>query len=359
MERSATQPIRSKPLKAPAIARQPKARQGFTLVEMLSAIAILVLLLALLTPSLSNAREAARVAECASNLHQIHAAMLNHRVAATMGRGQGGLPAPSEWVARVIEQGVSPALICPSDETTEIGPGALAGYYIVQDGDVQARSYLSDILLSGTASDPQISWKYQGNENFTHFITRSLSGKWAPNLVESWVLPALGVDSLDAVPDNWAFIAVEWSGLITIEFGDPTTIYPHERTGRNTGSNQWIEYDGVEVMRLGGRQNDTGLEDPPIVIPGAPSSYGMNNQVEPRGARSGQLMHIEYETIIVDVDGEGTGDDDFHAEFAPRHLGIANGLHVDGSVEQFRRDQVDPLLHENASLWQHRFNAGD
>ncbi len=47
------------------------ARRAFTLVELLVVIAIVGLLIALLLPSLANAREAGRRTVCANNLHQI------------------------------------------------------------------------------------------------------------------------------------------------------------------------------------------------------------------------------------------------------------------------------------------------
>ncbi len=53
-------------------------RYGFTLVEMLIVIAIIGILMGMLIPSLSRAKENARRAECASNLHQLQCGMMSY-----------------------------------------------------------------------------------------------------------------------------------------------------------------------------------------------------------------------------------------------------------------------------------------
>jgi|GEM_PF-1699295 len=55
-----------------------KMRQGFTLVEMLVVVAIMLLLAAILMPALNRAKEFGRAARCASNLRQLHVATLNY-----------------------------------------------------------------------------------------------------------------------------------------------------------------------------------------------------------------------------------------------------------------------------------------
>src|SRR5262245_27202380 len=74
------------PCKTRARCRQFPKRRGFTIIEILTVIATIVILIALLLPAVQQAREGARKLQCRSNLMQIGLALRNYESA------QGSLP---------------------------------------------------------------------------------------------------------------------------------------------------------------------------------------------------------------------------------------------------------------------------
>jgi prepilin-type N-terminal cleavage/methylation domain-containing protein len=105
-----------------ALRRSPPGR-GFTLVELLVVIGLIALLIGLLMPSLSRAREQAKSVQCKSNLRQIY---LDLQIYSIRWSGwmfppdlglRDDLPREQRWPAQVFEPPIwnPPIMLCPSD----------------------------------------------------------------------------------------------------------------------------------------------------------------------------------------------------------------------------------------------------
>ncbi|MFA7237157.1 MAG: DUF1559 domain-containing protein [Phycisphaeraceae bacterium] len=115
--------------------RPRKPLHGFTLVELLVVVAIIAVLMAVLQPSLSRARESARTVVCASNLKHI---------------GLGTMMYASDWTGYLPPDGIFNTNGKP---TRGMGTYWAALIY----------PYLSTTGLPGSGGRPENVWWYYGN----------------------------------------------------------------------------------------------------------------------------------------------------------------------------------------------------
>ena len=108
--------------------RKPRAhamtRAGFTIIELLVVISVVVILLALLLPAVNGARERARSSQCRNNLRQIGVSLFvradtdpNERLCSgAFDHHRDGCMDTYSWVADVVNLGASrETLLCPSN----------------------------------------------------------------------------------------------------------------------------------------------------------------------------------------------------------------------------------------------------
>lgn len=172
-------------------------RRGFTLIEMLVAVAVIAVLLALLLPGLAKAREAGRQAVCLSNLRQ---AFIACRVYADEHRGFGpaiGVPygSPPNW-ALVVQIASGQAGTTPGElyrrRSVLVCPAADARY--PQD---MTRTYAMNATgHAGLPGDPD---SYDSETSPAHIrFDGVLRPSQTPVLVDSAIAPIGGV----APPDT-------------------------------------------------------------------------------------------------------------------------------------------------------------
>jgi prepilin-type N-terminal cleavage/methylation domain-containing protein len=184
-------------------------RRGFSLVELLIVIGIIVLLLAILLPALSAAREHAKRVKCMSNLGQLTAAWLMY---ANDNRGH----------------------FC-SSEMQDVVPGQI---------------WFTDYTLAGVRSVPNIFWSWIGDGAQHQDIPRGILWPYLKDL-QVYYCP-----NDPSLPDSIYRI----NGLLAGQVGKPTTLFTLAQVRQAERTFVFIEA-GPTVSLGGGIDVDDNRDD--------------------------------------------------------------------------------------------------
>jgi len=153
--------ISRKPKKLRADSRKPRASRAFTLVEILTVLAVIGVLMGLLLPALNSARENGRRVHCMNNLRQIGLAMMayagdneNHMPTALHNNAKNG-PA---WYNALIDGGYTTPKVfrCLDDRDPRLSGGIAKtprSYAINvgdQNPDTDPTQWKTDVWIAGS-----------------------------------------------------------------------------------------------------------------------------------------------------------------------------------------------------------------
>jgi prepilin-type processing-associated H-X9-DG protein len=294
-------------------------RSAFTLVELLMVLSVLVLLLAMLVPSVQGIREQTLTGVCREQMGRL-AGTLHISVAKTR-----RLPSASEWAGYVAEAGAPDLLKCPKDvrkiDTGKIGSGG---------------SGLDAVFI-----------RHDHCDGGTYYIPLDEA------LVKDLSAMAHNTMQVATVSENVREVYMDGMGSFLIEFGKKIRITIGTQKlspGGGSGSDQYIYQGSKQIMQLRGKSykaKDPYVPDPKdskeIPWAAVTVSYGMNGLAPSDSLpRLDQLLLVEYATSIADLDPKGNYIQIFEDNLARRHNNRANVAMTGGSVTSMSLQELDP-----------------
>ncbi len=346
--------------------------RAFTVIELLVVVSLIIMLVALILPSLGESRSAARNAICHVNLDQQQQTLGGYR-ASPMAAPRRAQPPVGTWVGFISTSGAGAALNCPEDS-----PNSLAA---------------SSILRLLAQPPPDATFSGHRIEDSNHiFVWEELQGQPLPgdiqvNVTEPGFYPKpdtmpggtvpggtlvdvyfFHYDAIGNGPANLSGTFTcggEILGIICLKpqldatdpvLGVDGTTYDTGRGARgfeSGGQDQITLHDDRRTVTINKFFITSPGEEMRIIVKsdgqsGGLVSYGMNNQIETqRNPRGGQLWIMDYEKAIADYDFIGGNNDDPLEWMAPRHKGTINVMFVGGQVESMTVEELDP----DRSIW--------
>lgn len=328
------------------------ARSAYTLIEMLIAVAIIVIVIALTFPALQQARESAWNAQCQSNLHQIQTALGLYSTD-NAGHFQRSLPTASNWAVYVGSIRARSVLRCPKKPES----GQLSGLNMEFLFEPPPSARFNEL------EHDQLVFVFQEKESFTlpsavtvNIIDPGTYGHSshypsphptvpAGELIDCFFLHYEGYSNKTASTGGDLTVPGEILGIITDDpelnatdglLGVPTTLYA-------TGTNARGFEENTENVTLTEDRRTFVINYYHTTYPGEDvrilskantygASYGMNNLIKESYPRASQLMLTEYDLVVIDIDDENGANHILEDHVEARHFDKANTLFGDGSM---------------------------
>jgi len=362
--------------------RSCRTAAAFTLIEVLVVIAVIALLAAILLPTLDLAFEHAYATMCRRNLKCLAQAMHGNNP-------ESGLTVPSPaqgaWIGAAVEYGSEDILICKKDDERERCEVDLSKVHIVQyNHNHQWEAVSVQVLLDWmngetVAVDPGAQiWVMSGRASSCGI--HSFNTLWEdipsrrPNLCARWLPdPATLKDNqyIMLVYDDCGIkLTIEDRVLIESIDGEKDGVHrPNSSSYYCNSSHYLVQGDitlmddsksdpeegmpGVkQLMHLTGA-NYVNIVDPPVMLGGGKTSYGMNGLIEPRKFGMQQLMLMDANRPELEV-----GRPNWQKHIKARHLGRVNVVDVSGCVRimspgelQYEYLLLEDQGSQSTSLW--------
>ena len=337
-----------------------RSGNGFTLVELLTVVAIIALLIAIALPSLSAARAAGRTKQCAANLHSMS-------VAWSTLRSQGSPVSQHLWGVQLIafmdEHDAS--FLCPEDLVPYMsGLDAISirtydgGGRFLHDMDVFGN--LDQYGNSGQAGDSDFTWRCNQEEysrltDPTNFLlsgdARDQLKQYTPGDTPN--VSYLIFEDLRGANSNPDYDFSDFAVRMEID-GDYVNVSAAK--GRAGYCFDVIGPDGtvMNANRLTQWNNDANIFGSGAFnfrVRGLLNSYGANNMIGSTFTGSDSVVILDYEKGVANVAGDDGNPIEFNVYKAPRHGGKSNVLFGDGSVRLLTPGEIDPNHSETQDKW--------
>ena len=348
------------------------ARHGFSLIEVMVVLAIIVVLLFVLQPLFEQAQRSAWIATCGSNQRQIftaHQLVAQERHNSPSLRGISGWSWPETLMPYLNDPQV---LVCPEDEPAAGGVplGRIALHTPTRKG-YATNIKLADLSKADAILDlsADVQWVRQLSQeqydDLVAYIGREISGEWFVNKTMTWWQTRYSGYVPGANPDRFYLmidpdIVTDQLSSWTSNYVDLMMVGERREDGQISlnpmhgvlGSHEigWlVDEQARDVMSPKGffETRDSRTH----VIGGSRSSYGMNDHMlyEHGGSVNGagqKIVAIDYEDVIVEPSSWHDWDDALGLPAFARHPSdaVVNALFLDGSIRQVFPQDISPEL---------------